>query len=157
MPKRNKKGPQESDNEGRPPELTLASFLTASFASSSSSVSQSSVVDESPASSSPIDLTDRTEPKATGSGLKQEETSKETVGFSVKRTKKGKLPISYENRAKGKKVTVISNVTGDPAILLHELKKKIGAGGVVRGETVEIQGDHQIVVEKFLTGRSCLK
>lgn len=157
MPKRNKKGPQESDREGRPPELTLASFLTGSLASQrtsqSSNASQSSV-DNGAAC---CDLTGTVEPTVEESGLRQGETRKETVGFSVKRTKKGKLPISYENRAKGKKVTVISNVSGDPAILLQELKKKIGAGGVVRGETVEIQGDHQIVVEKFLTGHPCLK
>lgn len=153
MPKRKKKGSQESDREGRPPELTLSSFLTGSIASqipNASSPSQSSAA-------ASCDLTDRVETTASGSGLKQDETTKETVGFSVKRTKKGKLPISYENRAKGKKVTVIGNVTGDPSILLQELKKKIGAGGVARGETVEIQGDHQVVVEKFLTGHPCLK
>lgn len=154
MPKRNKKGPQESDREGRPAELTLASFLTGSLASQSPHVFPSSACNEAASDES---LTNRDESTATGSDSKQEEATNGTVGFSVKRTKKGKLPISYENRAKGKKVTVISNVTGDPAILLQELKKKIGAGGVVRGETVEIQGDHQVVVEKFLTGHSCLK
>ena len=90
--------------------------------------------------------------------MQEEQTGTETLGFFVKRTKKGKLPISYENRAKGKKVTVIGNVSGDPSILLQELKKKIGAGGVVRGDCVEIQGDHQAVVESFLKShRSCLK
>lgn len=151
MPKRNKKGPQESDREGRPPELTLASFLTGSLESQRTS---QSYVDNGAAC---CDLTGKVESTLEGSGLGQDGTRNETVGFSVKRTKKGKLPISYENRAKGKKVTVISNVSGDSAILLQELKKKIGAGGAVRGETVEIQGDHQIVVEKFLTGHPCLK
>lgn len=154
MPKRNKKGLQESDREGRPAELTLASFLTGSLASESPNVSQSYVVNTVASSA---DLTDRPESTAPESGLNQEKTASRTVGFFVKRTKKGKLPISYENRAKGKKVTVISNVTGDPAILLQELKKKIGAGGVVRDDKVELQGDHQIVVEKFLTGHPCLK
>ncbi|XP_078343584.1 uncharacterized protein LOC144629225 [Oculina patagonica] len=155
MPKRSKKGSQESEREARPAELTLASFLTGSLASKTPNVSQSSQSSVEEAAS--YDLTDREESSATGSSLKQEETKNGTVGFSVKRTKKGKLPISYENRAKGKKVTVISNVSGDSALLLQELKKKIGAGGVVRGETVEIQGDHQVVVEKFLTGHPCLK
>lgn len=118
MPKRNKKGLQESDREGRPAELTLASFLTGSLTSQSPNVSQSSVVNTV---ASPADLTDRPESTAPESGLNQGETASRTVGFFVKRTKKGKLPISYENRAKGKKVTVISNVTGDPAILLVEL------------------------------------
>lgn len=150
MPKRNKKALQESEREGRPPELTLASFFTGSLASQTSVVNQG-------ASSSPLPSADQVESTSTESGSKQEETTNETIGFSVKRTKKGKIPISYENRAKGKKVTVVSNVTGDPTILLQELKKKIGAGGVVRGETVEIQGDHQVVVENFLTGHPCLK
>ena len=147
MPKRNKKGLQESDREGRPAELTLANFLTGSLASQTA---------HSTAASS-ADPTESPESTAAESGLNQEGTASGTVGFFVKRTKKGKLPISYENRAKGKKVTVISNVTGDSGILLQELKKRIGAGGVVRGDTVEIQGDHQTVVEKFLTGHPCLK
>jgi len=153
MPKRNKKGLQESDREGRPAELTLANFLTGSL---TSQTAQSLNVSHSTGATS-ADLTDGAESNALESGLNQEGQASGTVGFFVKRTKKGKLPISYENRAKGKKVTVISNVTGDSGLLLQELKKKIGAGGVVRGDTVEIQGDHQIVVEKFLTGHPCLK
>lgn len=153
MPKRNKKGLQESDREGRPAELTLAYFLTGSL---TSQTAQSLNVSHSTGATS-ADLTDGAESNALESGSNQEGQASGTVGFFVKRTKKGKLPISYENRAKGKKVTVISNVTGDSGLLLQELKKKIGAGGVVRGDTVEIQGDHQIVVEKFLTGHPCLK
>ena len=153
MPKRGKKGLQESDREGRPTELTLANFLTGSLASQTA---QSPNVSHSTGASA-AGPTERPESTATESGFYQEGTASGTVGFSVKRTKKGKLPISYENRAKGKKVTVISNVTGDSGILLQELKKKIGAGGVVRGDTVEIQGDHQAVVEKFLAGHPCLK
>lgn len=145
MPKRNNRVPKESDRERRPPELTLASFLSGSLAS------QTSVVSEGASSADQLDFV------GTRSTSKEEEKTNETIGFAVKRTKKGKIPISYENRSKGKKVTVVSNVTGDPGILLQELKKKIGAGGVVRGETVEIQGDHQVLVEKFLTGHPCLK
>ena len=151
MPKRSKKGLQVSEKEGRPQELTFASFLTGALASQSSQASQSSELESGAACSSELG-------SGAESGLKQEGTENETFGFTVKRTKKGKLPISYENRAKGKKVTVIGNVTGDPTILLQELKKKIGAGGVVRGESVELQGDHQAVVENFLLShKSCLK
>lgn len=145
MPKRGKKGQEETEQERRPPDLTLASFLSGSLASQS--LQNSSKNSEA--------STSTTEPEL---GLQEEQAGTEKLGFFVKRTKKGKLPISYENRAKGKKVTVISNVTGDPSILLQELKKKIGAGGVVRGDCVEIQGDHQAVVESFLKSRrSCLK
>ncbi|CAH3196417.1 unnamed protein product [Porites evermanni] len=147
MPKGSRKGVKEYENDGRPPELTFASFLTGSLTSQSSQVLDESCSEDSGASTA-------TRGAVGFSG----ETSEKTLGFFVQRTKKGKLPISYENRAKGKKVTVIANVSGDANILLQELKKKIGAGGVVRGETVELQGDHQVQVEKFLLNhKSCLK
>ena len=146
MPKRGKKGLQETEKEARPTDLTFASFLTGSL-TVTTQTAKVPFEEHGAACSSEL-----------GPEKDQGETTNETVGFFVKRTKKGKLPISYENRAKGKKVTVISNVSGDPAILLHELKKKIGAGGVVRGESVEIQGDHQVLVENFLRShKSCLK
>ena len=146
MPKRNKKGHQETEQGGRPPDLTLASFLSGSLAPQTSDPSEDSRAS-----------TSKQEPDF-NLALEEEQTGTATLGFFVKRTKKGKLPISYENRAKGKKVTVISNVTGDPGILLQELKRKIGAGGVVRGDCVEIQGDHQVVVESYLQShKSCLK
>lgn len=155
MPKRSRKGVKESENDGRPPELTFASFLTGSLTSQSSQVLDESCSEDfgaSTATRGAVGFSDL------GSGAEANLKQGETSGFFVQRTKKGKLPISYENRAKGKKVTVIVNVSGDPNILLQELKKKIGAGGVVRGETVELQGDHQVQVEKFLLNhKSCLK
>ena len=160
MPKRSRKGVKESENDGRPPELTFASFLTGSLTSQSSQVLDETCSEDSGASTA----TGRGAVGFSGLGsgaeanVKQGETSEKTLGFFVQRTKKGKLPISYENRAKGKKVTVIANVSGDANILLQELKKKIGTGGFVRGETVELQGDHQVQVEKFLLNhKSCLK
>ena len=142
MPKRSKKLLDGPEKDGRPPELTLASFLSGSLCSSLRNLEPWTQQESS-----------------TGACVEPEkETNKtEPVEFSVKRTKKGKLPISYENRAKGKKVTVISNVEGDPTILLQELKKRIGAGGVARASSVEIQGDHQLLVTEFLTGHPCLK
>ena len=155
MPKRSRKGVKESENDGRPPELTFTSFLTGSLTSQSSQVLDESCSEDfgaSTATRGAVGFSDL------GSGAEANLKQGETSGFFVQRTKKGKLPISYENRAKGKKVTVIVNVSGDPNILLQELKKKIGAGGVVRGETVELQGDHQVQVEKFLLNhKSCLK
>lgn len=155
MPKRGRKGVKESENDGRPPELTFASFLTGSLTSQSSQVLDETCSEDfgvSTASRGAVGFS------GLGSGAEANLKQGETSGFFVQRTKKGKLPISYENRAKGKKVTVIANVSGDANILLQELKKKIGAGGVVRGETVELQGDHQVQVEKFLLNhKSCLK
>ena len=42
------------------------------------------------------------------------------------------------------------NVTGDLKLLLSELKQAAGSGGVVREDTLEIQGDRQAFVEAFL-------
>jgi hypothetical protein len=50
----------------------------------------------------------------------------------VNGSKKGGFPVSVESRAKGKKVTVIHNVTGDLTLLLSDLKSAVGSGGVVR-------------------------
>ena len=52
--------------------------------------------------------------------------------YTISKTKKGSLPIRLESRNKGKKVTVIFNVTGDAKELLKELKHAAGCGGVIR-------------------------
>ena len=70
--------------------------------------------------------------------------------YHVAKTRKGGLPVFVEKRAKGKTVTVVRNVTGDAENLLKTLKKRCGAGGVIRDGDVEIQGDHRAAVEVFL-------
>jgi len=70
--------------------------------------------------------------------------------FKIAKTRKGGLPVFVEKRAKGKTVTVIRNITGDAEDLLKTLKKRCGAGGVIRDGDVEIQGDHRSAVEAFL-------
>ena len=72
--------------------------------------------------------------------------------YRVGRTRKGGLPITLEKRPGGKVVTVIGNVEGDADILLSLLKKRCGAGGAVRGDKVEVQGDHRVAVEVLLRG-----
>ena len=71
--------------------------------------------------------------------------------FRVGKTRKGGWPVSLEKRPAGKVVTVIRNVTGDAERLLSVLKKRCGAGGVVREGSVEVQGDHRTKVEAFFT------
>ena len=74
--------------------------------------------------------------------------------------------MRVESRSKGKKVklnmtstftksilqvTVVFNVTGDLKLLLSELKQAAGSGGVVREDTIEIQGDKLQFVENFIS------
>lgn len=70
--------------------------------------------------------------------------------FHIQRTRKGGMPLSLEKRPGGKVATLIGNVQGDAEALLAMLKKKCGAGGVVREGTVEIQGDHRSRIEVIL-------
>jgi translation initiation factor 1 len=43
----------------------------------------------------------------------------------------------------GKVVTVVRGLDGDLAAVASELKRHCGSGGAVKGDTVEIQGDHR--------------
>lgn len=79
------------------------------------------------------------------------------TSFHVARTRKGGLPIFVEHRPKGKVATVIRNVSGDADALLSILKKRCGAGGVVRDDAVEVQGDHHDTVEAFLKQSGALR
>jgi translation initiation factor 1 len=79
--------------------------------------------------------------------------ARETPGkdaFRVVRTRKGGLPIFVEKRPGGKVVTVVRNVEGDATAALAQLKKRCGAGGVVRDGALEVQGDQRVKVEAFL-------
>ena len=80
------------------------------------------------------------------------------LGYFVTGSKKGGFPVAVEKRACGKKVTVIRNISGDRGALLSALKKKMGCGGVMNEDgSVEVQGERQPAVEKFLTEMKCLK
>lgn len=81
------------------------------------------------------------------------EPSASTPEFQVQRTRKGGWPIRLENRPGGKVVTVVGNVTSGADALLRLLKKQCGAGGAVRGDCVEVQGDHRARVESVLNVR----
>ncbi len=53
----------------------------------------------------------------------------------------------------GKTVTVITGLPGDAAAiaqLAQELRRLCGAGGTVKGTTVEIQGEHRDRLETYL-------
>ncbi len=70
--------------------------------------------------------------------------------YQVGRTKKGSYDITFERRAKGKGVTVLSRVDGDVEALLKKLRKKCGAGGTVHDDCIELQGDHRATLQEIL-------
>ena len=70
--------------------------------------------------------------------------------YTVGKTRKGGYALSIEKRGGGKCVTLLGNVQGDAGALLQILKRHCGAGGTVRDDAVEIQGDHRQAIEKYL-------
>jgi len=180
MPKRGKAS-KMLPGEERAPGVSLADFLTAPRpAQPSNSVTTAKPSVEFPALGSPAPSSTTLAPScwsapaivtpvvpgstppshAAGTGRPASSTANPapappTSGpaYTIGRTKKGSLPIRVENRNKGKKVTVVFNVTGDLRLLLSELKQAAGSGGVVRDDTVEIQGDKADFVEKFLKNK----
>lgn len=73
-----------------------------------------------------------------------------TLSFSIEKTRKGGYPIFVEKRGGNKQVTIIRNLSGDLKSLLATLRKHCSAGGVVRRDALELQGDHRTRVEEFL-------
>ncbi len=77
----------------------------------------------------------------------------DSAPFEVAKTRKGGWPVALEKRGKGKVVTVVRNVSSGGGALLALLKKRCGAGGTLREDGVEIQGDHRKTVEDVLSSR----
>ena len=81
------------------------------------------------------------------------------LSYSVQASKKGNVPCVVESR-KHHKVIVLSNIEGDVDALLSVLKKKLGTGGLRRGNTIEISGggDKQVeAIKRFCVESGCLK
>lgn len=169
MPKRDKKqgkGKQD-DHEGRPQDLTLGSFLQfPDLPSSSLSVEKKNnktTREEKQETQTTESVSQDNACCSTTDNCSSSDTGFETAqnmnpAYFIGKTKKGKLPLTCESRAKGKKVTVISNVSGDAKALLSELKRRAGCGGIVRDEgSIELQGDRITFLSRFLTGHPCLK
>lgn len=67
-----------------------------------------------------------------------------------------RVRLTLERRASGRIVTVVTGVPGGaPALatLVRELKTACGTGGAVKGEALELQGDHRERVEAALAAR----
>lgn len=64
-----------------------------------------------------------------------------------------RLTVRVERRTYNKPVTIVEGFDPD-AVDVQEvgtkLKKKMGAGGTVKGTTVEVQGDHEERVKAYL-------
>lgn len=78
---------------------------------------------------------------------------KKAAPFRVEKTRKGGYNLAIEKRSGGKVVTVIRGIDRGAEELLGALKKLCGAGGALREEGIEIQGDHRDRVERFLKER----
>lgn len=82
-------------------------------------------------------------------------------GFAVDSTKKGAVPIKVESRAKGKKVTILSNVRGDGSMLCSTLTSLLGIGGTVLHESgqqlIQLQGSQEVRVVEALRQLKCLR
>ncbi len=83
--------------------------------------------------------------------VEKEEVAKDS--FSIEKSRKGAYHISLKKLAGNRVLTIIHNVVGDASKLLKELKKACGAGGKIRENTIELQGDHRKAVVEYLEKR----
>jgi translation initiation factor 1 len=66
------------------------------------------------------------------------------------------MPITVRKETagrRGKVVTLIKNIQHNPQViedLAKQLKQQCGAGGTVKGKTIEIQGDHVNKITEYL-------
>lgn len=73
---------------------------------------------------------------------------------SYKPPEKQRPRVQVEKRARGKLVTVVRGLLAaenDLPSLLTKLKNSCGAGGTVKDDTLEIQGDHRDRIIALLT------
>lgn len=73
----------------------------------------------------------------------------DTVQNSTKRSDTAYIERDRKKR-RGKVVTVISKLSGDLKALQKELQTLCGAGGSVKNECIEIQGDHRDKISERL-------
>jgi len=151
MPKRQKNKKNE-DEDMRPPQATLADFITVKLPQSSkhkqpqahsTGDTLKSVNIETPV----FNTTDDIETFDMGNTVVKTDTNK-TVYF-ICRTKKGGFPIKTESRSSGKKVTIIEHVNGDAKSLLQDLKMAFGTGGLIKEDCIELQGDFVAKLTKY--------
>ena len=174
MPKKNLKSTiQEDESERRPQQITLGCFIKEARPrknkQSESDSNEQRKIQQDLAASSSAETTSVESREISTDGKKQQNidyikctiderdktfaaecvAERQEEGFKVMRTKKGGYPIYLEKRAKGKKVTVVREVTGNSKVLLQTLKAKFGTGGLIKPGEVEIQGDFEEKLTKY--------
>jgi translation initiation factor 1 (eIF-1/SUI1) len=85
-----------------------------------------------------------------------QDDSKSLPLYTVRATKKGGVPCAVESR-KHHKVVVLSNIEGDVPALLSALQKSLGTGGVRKGNSIEVQGEHHLEkIKRFCLTSGCV-
>ena len=171
MPKR-QKAAKEVAGEGRPAGLNLGDFLRSEIQSRQTAALTSTTTQDKSEDFPALSTTATPTPSQVwarpaleieppGTSVDQSRTepapasgeNKSVLPYKITKTKKGCLPVRVESRNKGKKVTVVFNVSGDSRELLKELKHSAGCGGVVREDTIELQGEKIHLVEKLIKSK----
>ena len=131
MPKKKKTENLEEPREGRPDGLTLGDFLFQQIPGRQGSSATASIT-----------LT---------SSCEEKESEEDEIGekYFVRRTKKGSFPLRVEKRSSGKKVTIVDNLVGNSKALLQDMKNKFGTGGIIKEDSLELQGDCLHKVSKY--------
>ena len=170
MPKRQKTS--LNSYEGRPPQLTLGDFMfnikplkKGSSPNNEGALEGAVQAEKSENSTFMVNFDINSKNIQNNLPLQDEvsEIDENTVNkdknkFFVCQTKKGGIPIEIQNRASGKKVTVIENVHGDVNSLLIELKSKFGTGGLWRGgDVIELQGDFKDKLISYLNSHKHMR
>ncbi len=69
----------------------------------------------------------------------------------AKNIRQGTVYLRRESKGRGgKTVTIVEGLVGDLKQWKKDLQKLCGSGGTVKGEMVEIQGDHRRRIADFL-------
>lgn len=96
-------------------------------------------------------------PPDEGSDAASQQRSPQTEQSSVSRgAGQNKAPVRVHRERKGRRgktVTVITGISGPEAArldVLKQLKRKLGTGGTLKDDTIEIQGDHRERVVELL-------
>jgi len=78
--------------------------------------------------------------------------SKELCVCETIAKEKEKIRVSETKRRYGKSITIVTGISRDVNIknVLKELKTKLACGGTLKGDTIELQGNHKGKVKGVL-------